>query len=34
MAINPTVNNRDLSWLSFNDRVLQEAQDQSVPLLQ
>lgn len=28
------INNRDLSWLNFNDRVLQEAQDKSVPLLQ
>lgn len=28
------INNRDLSWLSFNERVLQEAQDESVPLLQ
>lgn len=28
------INNRELSWLSFNERVLQEAQDESVPLIQ
>lgn len=28
------INNRDLSWLTFNERVLQEAQDKSVPLMQ
>jgi polyphosphate kinase len=28
------LNSRELSWLDFNERVLQEAQDKSVPLLQ
>lgn len=28
------INNRELSWLEFNERVLQEAQDLSVPLMQ
>ncbi len=27
-------NNRELSWLAFNERVLQEAQDITVPLIQ
>jgi polyphosphate kinase len=29
-----TYKHRELSWLDFNERVLQEAQDKSVPLLQ
>lgn len=32
MATLPTFLNRDLSWLSFNQRVLQEAADPDVPL--
>lgn len=28
----PQYINRDLSWLAFNERVLQEAQDERVPL--
>ncbi|MCZ2102456.1 MAG: polyphosphate kinase 1 [Chitinophagales bacterium] len=30
----PKLINRDISWLSFNHRVLQEAQDLSVPLME
>jgi len=33
LKLNDKYINRDLSWLAFNARVLQEAADQSVPLL-
>ncbi len=34
MAKKEKIINRELSWLSFNDRVLQEAQDPEVPLIE
>jgi polyphosphate kinase len=34
MNLKKRYNNRDLSWLQFNERVLQEAADESVPLIE
>ena len=34
MSLSGKYNNREISWLSFNERVLQEAEDPSVPLFE
>ncbi|MES2622309.1 MAG: polyphosphate kinase 1, partial [Bacteroidota bacterium] len=34
MAKNPKFINREISWLSFNERVLQEAADPTVPVIE
>ena len=33
-AVEPRFTNRDLSWLDFNDRVLHQALDEQLPLLE
>ena len=32
--LNPTLRNKEISWLSFNERLLQEATKQDVPLIE
>ena len=34
MSAEPLYTDKELSWLSFNERVLQEAADKSVPLIE
>lgn len=34
MSMNPKLVNREISWLSFNERVLQEAADPTVPVIE
>lgn len=34
MGVSGKYNNREISWLSFNERVLQEAEDPTVPLFE